>query len=200
MRRRGRLVRSSSLVRVRFQEKERDGAHPGVLGAVVKVIRELIRACWPFPSLKDIAIGERTEAYELEEYSNEPRRAEQHERELKQEVRRALADSEEEAERRAREGIDAEREAEAREELQKYLDELRRDGYTPAIRRDNSNAGGPIDDLTVDARIRRSLKAAGISSIAHVASMTEDEIIAVKGIGQKSLAAIRSALDSLDET
>ena len=51
-----------------------------------------------------------------------------------------------------------------------------------------------ISELTLGARTQKALEAAGIVDVEKLKTMSEDELLAIKGIGQKAVEEIRSAV------
>jgi carbon monoxide dehydrogenase subunit G/Fe2+ transport system protein FeoA len=63
-----------------------------------------------------------------------------------------------------------------------------------------SAAGAPIDDLKLPPRATSSLRREGITTVGQLATKTEDELLAIDGIGPASVDEIKSKLTDLGFT
>jgi len=61
-------------------------------------------------------------------------------------------------------------------------------------------AGAPIDDLKLPPRATSSLRREGITTVGQLATKTEDELLAIDGIGPASVDEIKSKLTDLGFT
>jgi len=82
---------------------------------------------------------------------------------------------------------------EAGDELQTqgwYADGLVNDGlaHYPAVESDG------IDDLPIPTRAKNSLRETGLTTVAIISEATDDELLALKWIGETTLRQIRDAV------
>ena len=71
---------------------------------------------------------------------------------------------------------------------------------TAAARSSGYGADAPVDDLKLPARAAASLQREGITTVGQLAARTEDELLALDGIGPASVVDIKSKLTELGLT
>ncbi len=80
-------------------------------------------------------------------------------------------------------------------EAEEEIEEVEKEAAPPAPVEEKPEEPVSIDDLHLPTRIGKALKEAGISTVSQLRAMSDEELLAIKGIGSKTLAQLKDILE-----